>query len=644
MNDEQIKKAIISYIDEKIYNYAVMIDGGWGTGKSYFVKNELLEAIKEHENSKDSRCSGYTAKKVVYISAYGIQQPSELSEQLYTILANNFVKIGISAINIFSKLSFGKVITETSKNTPPTKKASKTKDEKKKKMGIDFDIEGLDLKGLATRLERAIIIIDDIERSNCNINELFGYINGFVEHDGIKVILVANESQITGSHHIENQELKYLVVKPNEEFDYESSDKIDALNRNVQKLFKSQNEYLQIREKLIGKTFNFQPDFKLTVEKLIMNHIGDEVLRSHLLEIISTMSEFATKNKHLNIRTVQFFLSTINEMFELVLKKRSDYQRLLPKIIKCYYTFCFRYKKGAPAIEFDGTHYGNVSLSESRDFRTDNYVFGFKFVDEHIRTGNIDTDLINYALNEYVNEKACESENSEDAVHIIEYQWYYMNDDEITIQLNRLKENLDKNQYAFYNYDKIIRLLSTIAHNGFGKEFFDEYIAKMIENINMANVKQKIYFDSLGVERESYELHKEWVDKLNQVIEEKLSCSKKEKLNRVLVDDNWCSNLMEVTKNSDPTFWNSIDMELLLDKLRIIDSGNMGYFIHTVARLHGDIGTPHDTFDENIKISLEKILDVIENISDDTDKMMPFKKNRLKELLNSILRSYNRDL
>ncbi|MFY4759348.1 P-loop NTPase fold protein [Aliarcobacter butzleri] len=64
-----------------------------------------------------------------------------------------------------------------------------------------------------------ILIFDDLERCSINIINLLGYINFFVEHQSYKVILIANEEEL------------------------EKTEK-----------------YTQIKEKLIGKTFEFISD------------------------------------------------------------------------------------------------------------------------------------------------------------------------------------------------------------------------------------------------------------------------------------------------------------------------------------------------------------------------------------------------
>ena len=46
MKDEIIINQLVEYIKEERYNQAVMIDGDWGSGKTYFVKEKLLKNLK----------------------------------------------------------------------------------------------------------------------------------------------------------------------------------------------------------------------------------------------------------------------------------------------------------------------------------------------------------------------------------------------------------------------------------------------------------------------------------------------------------------------------------------------------------------------------------------------------------------------
>ena len=57
-----------------------------------------------------------------------------------------------------------------------------------------------------------IFVFDDLERCDCPINEVFGLINGLVEHEGTKVILVANEKEISQGVDDSNEALEYYAM------------------------------------------------------------------------------------------------------------------------------------------------------------------------------------------------------------------------------------------------------------------------------------------------------------------------------------------------------------------------------------------------------------------------------------------------
>ena len=47
VNQEKITKSIKVYIDEIMSDYAVMINGTWGSEKTYFVKNKLIPELEQ---------------------------------------------------------------------------------------------------------------------------------------------------------------------------------------------------------------------------------------------------------------------------------------------------------------------------------------------------------------------------------------------------------------------------------------------------------------------------------------------------------------------------------------------------------------------------------------------------------------------
>lgn len=48
MDGNAIKGVVKEYLNKELTDYAIMIDGVWGCGKSFFVENDLACFIRNH--------------------------------------------------------------------------------------------------------------------------------------------------------------------------------------------------------------------------------------------------------------------------------------------------------------------------------------------------------------------------------------------------------------------------------------------------------------------------------------------------------------------------------------------------------------------------------------------------------------------
>ncbi len=76
MTEHQIQEEILRYINDESYNYAVLIDGEWGSGKTYFVSNSLTEKIVEKEATLEK------PRSVKYILLYGCKNILDIQENI----------------------------------------------------------------------------------------------------------------------------------------------------------------------------------------------------------------------------------------------------------------------------------------------------------------------------------------------------------------------------------------------------------------------------------------------------------------------------------------------------------------------------------------------------------------------------------
>ena len=166
--------------------FAVMLNGPWGVGKTYFLKDYLSNRYPEK-------------KEYVYISLFGLQSAEQIDEALFQAIYFNsqglLAKGANKAEGFFSKhnpLSKSKtaehVIGQFDKNAVMGKIGQA--------LLKHLKIEKSDLLDCWNKFTAKVYVFDDLERAKISTEEVFGYLNQFVEHEDCKVIVVANEGQI----------------------------------------------------------------------------------------------------------------------------------------------------------------------------------------------------------------------------------------------------------------------------------------------------------------------------------------------------------------------------------------------------------------------------------------------------------------
>ena len=70
---EEIKKIILEYINDDRRTQAILLDGDWGCGKTYFLKESLIPDLKKDDS-------------IIFfkISLYGIADVKNIQEMIYS--------------------------------------------------------------------------------------------------------------------------------------------------------------------------------------------------------------------------------------------------------------------------------------------------------------------------------------------------------------------------------------------------------------------------------------------------------------------------------------------------------------------------------------------------------------------------------
>ena len=167
---EDLVESILDYIRSDYTDYAIMINGEWGSGKTYFWNNKVKNKIESMEfNGK--------RYKTIYMSLYGISNLEEISKKIF-----------IETTQLMDK-NLKKFMNSNSQVNIP--EYAKTGLDMANFFGVTQSGDKIDYKDFFST-EDKVLCFDDLERANVDVIDILGYINNFVEHDHIKTIIICN--------------------------------------------------------------------------------------------------------------------------------------------------------------------------------------------------------------------------------------------------------------------------------------------------------------------------------------------------------------------------------------------------------------------------------------------------------------------
>ena len=555
LKDEQVLEIIEKYVDKKETNYAILLDGEWGSGKTYFIREKVVPKLKANyekakkEKNKDDNLKN---KKPIYISLYGIEDVKEISKSIYiNLLGEKNNKWVNTPINIAQFL----------------------------KPDVDYS-KITEILEQFVDLEKNIIIFDDLERCNIDINLCLGYINNLVEHNNIKVIIVANEKEIGKLNYDKNYELK-LIAAMNKEVNYNDPEIKDLFgNKNktendiktvverTHRIFKNGELYKAIKEKLIGKTIYYKTDIQAIFDNLISNNDVDENIEKLLNNKREYIIERLEYNKCTNIRTFKFIIEVINEIGIVInainIKKKDKkiiYDKLITYIIDASSMFkitgkTYNWNKD---VDFD-----TITLKGDEYTSYLDYVVGFKFVDIYIKQGIINKSYIEKSINNYLEYESYQINDEDDPYYKLSIYWE-LEDEEIIECLDLIEENLKNGEYSFKLFPKMIKTFSSIENLNFQVEKIKELIDIMKEQILKVKV-QYIDWHTMIEHPAVVEIYNKNIKVLKDAINQKGEEEEEVEINEIINDNDWGIKLNDYCYERKDEFLND---RMFLAKLNI---------------------------------------------------------------------------
>lgn len=538
MTESQITQEVIRYIDDIAYEYAILIDGEWGCGKTYYIKNSLIEKIEEHEEQKDN------CRKVKYISLYGCKNIQDIQENIVWSVAEDAIKklnvIGTSAKNkdAVSKITNNILLSSRKIGNAVLKK-------------FVPEAETFSIASDWLVMRNYIFIFDDLERCDCPINEVFGLINGLVEHEGMKVILVANEKEISQKEYDGNEALEYLValekniawpkIENGRRSDFYptlgNAVHIKELEHRRKWLFPKKDldgSYKKIREKLIGVTLHYEPDieqiFVLLVEKTSISDNNKVRILNEMEDLKSVMNYYG----HHNLRTFQFFLSKVSYLLERLkeIEVQKEYEeRIKTCIIDECITSSVKYKANVKLAKWEQ----EISIARANP--------KLKSIINYVEKGEFNIEEYKTDVNKYIGELS-QTVSHDDPYSLLYNQYYYQSQKWCEEKIEEMLQLLEADTYPRCVYTKMIIILVRLVSYGFDENYLLRAKEAMINNTqnnsNLVRIDKDVFFLDDSEMKHRIQVI---INEINQAISMNGNLERRKNINEILNGDNWVEEL-----------------------------------------------------------------------------------------------------
>ena len=535
MTEQQIQEEILRYLNDESYNYAVLIDGEWGSGKTYFVNNSLTKKITEREATLEK------PRSVKYISLYGCKNILDVQENIAWSFAENARK------KIEDKENWGATGEKISSNVLISSK--KIGNAILKKFLPETSLYQITSDWL--NLGSFIFLFDDLERCDCPLNEIFGFLNELVEHEKTKVIIIANEKELSSIAETQQLELQYYLTldnriqwpqKDGQRYYTENSDNskkisLDEMDRRRKMLFPTKEiecDYRRIREKLIGVTLKYEPDISLIIEEIIDNSNYEESIKTELKNNKQSFESTMKYYHHRNLRTFQFFLSKVRYLLGELLKIDID-EEYFHDI--CDHIICETFSH---AVKF------KANYQPPRDnyawFKEEQSI-NFQSIKQYIEFGNY--EYSNYERDVLKFQKELQAKISGNDPYFLLYQRYYLHKQAwCEEQLAKILKNIEDNKYPLSYYGKIIVIIQRLLDLGFDEKYMNCAKKFMVTNISKMGVVGEIDFNIIYFENKDFkEKVTTIINEINYAIRNHANIVSRENVSDILKDDDWINKL-----------------------------------------------------------------------------------------------------
>lgn len=426
LEEKEILKIITDYIDDSQQKHAVLIDGSWGVGKTYFIKKKLIDKWDKEDTP------------VLYISLYGMNDILEVEKEIYTLMFADVLK---KTIGLKDSGAQRKVMSILSKLGSVTLQF------------LNIDKENIpEIKDLKD-IEKSVVVFDDLERCTIDIDVILGFINNLVEHKKVKAILIGNEKEI-------------------------------GIGEEAKEKF-----YKKIKEKLVGYTLHYEPNFCSVYDSIIEAYDENKEFfkenKDFIIRVFVENEHYNLRTLKFALHCCHKILKVLNSI-EFDSEEYIDREKNL--VLKYLLESSIQLKSGKKPYAVQGSN-DIGSIYRDGNIKNVG-LLGYRFVDSLLQYGYIDEENIKNVILTHIEDLIKIDREYEDRNGLALFKfniWWELEEDDITAYLNQLKKELESDKYLIIHFKEIILLLMRMKKYGFDEIKIEEYVKLMEENLLKEN-------------------------------------------------------------------------------------------------------------------------------------------------------------
>ena len=601
MQTAHIEEIFKEYLKKEATQYALLINGTWGSGKTFFWKKTLHAIVKKQE------------LKPLYISLNGLKTVEQLQQQLMIKLIPFFGKPENKALKNIARLTgnIGNTVIKFFK--------------------VDFSniLSGVTLDGL--KFNDKVLCFDDLERCQIPIKELFGFINDFVEHKNLKCLILADAIKI-------DDNAQYLKIKEKvigRELNYEPE--LEKVLPTLYKTYTSEDAYFtflkQNKDYIYGIFYEYE-EYNLRIISFFLES---------LFKIHRSLKDVATEFQE----EVILFTALISIEFKrghLKSDESNDFNGLEN-------TSYFWYQNRGKSVPMNSFFPEDKKEPEIEPTYAEK--FYLKYVESRINEFQFYGSIYTYILSGYLDIKNLKDELEKrkpeehpkevlEFMRLVTYNFRSIDGNEFEKLVANVLRNAENGLYSIYDYDRLSNFYHFFSQNGLVAKTSQEIDDILLKGLDLASKRKEIndrIFENLAhfaVSIPEMQPIRDKIIAVHKVIKEESEASESNILMELLENENIEDlNQLFESKKYSKDFLKYINGDQLFIVLNSVSNDTLVHFTKAMQERYKSSSLKHmfpDDFDSlnDLKLSINNLVLHDEKL----DKLRIFNWKELLEILD----------